>query len=135
MSRWAEKMEEERRAMEQAQSQTDEAPKSLEEVEAGFLEDLSAEKLQNKLAEQRKKEKKQMREVGDTNYYFTVYFNNRDQLNEFCDKFELDKTQIHFDGRDIARSFKRALRTPDRENHKNRPTSREYIELAMDKKH
>ena len=132
MSRWAEKREAERRAIEQMQDDSD-APQTLEEAEAEMLDALSPQTLQSKLAEQRKKEKQQMKDVGDTNYYFTVYFNNREQLNEFCDMFELDKEQIHFDGKEIARSFKRAIRTADRENHKNRPTSREYIDLAMDK--
>lgn len=135
MSRWKEKREEERRAIEQAmEEQQDQLPKSLEEVEAEFAETLNPKTLQDKLAEQRKKEKQQMKDVGDTNYYFTVYFNNRDQLNEFCEIFDLDKEQIHFDGREIAKAFRRVLRTADRENHKNRPTSKEYIELAMDKK-
>ena len=132
MSRWKEIKEQKL-----AQAVTDDAPaeqdadypplEALEEDLENTLDDLS-----KGFRDRANQEKQRYAETCDSLYYFTVYFSNRQQMQEFCENFDMDFTQFFFDGRDIARKFKRALKTPDTTFKRTQPFNKDYLEHVRD---
>lgn len=108
---------------------------TLEEVEQSFSEQLDVDQKDEFLQQlnaSRDKEKKYLKDISDTNYYFTVCFSNKAQLYEFCEKFGLNPDLIHMDGREVAKQFRKALETPDLRHPSKMRKSKDYEDLALD---
>ena len=112
-------------------TQTEQEIENMEAVEAGFAEQLDTDAMIASLKAQRATEAKTMRDIGSTDYYFCVFFNNEMQMVEFCKAFGFNPNNIFMDGREVAKQFRKALSTPDEPRHKTRPASKEYLELAQ----
>ena len=122
MSKWKE--------MKETTQPEPEEPMGMEAVEKAFDDQLDEALVAFK--ERREKEKTRFADVTDTNYYFVVCFSNNAQMAEFCEKFGLDISYKYYDGREVARKFKRALQTPDMATPREKGKSKEYTERAMD---
>lgn len=129
MSKWKDQKEAEAKAAEEERLR-------LEELEAAMLHDLDQEsELLKGFKERREKEDKRSKDVTDANYYFVVCFSNADQMEEFCDNFGLDSDEVYMDGREVARRFRKALKTPDSEFPRTQPFNKDYTIRAREEKH
>lgn len=129
MSRWRDLVEQDNAKKITEEEETEEYP-TLEELESDLqntLDDLNAS-----FRERAKREKQRYAQTCNSTYYFTVYFSNKEQLVEFCENFDMDYTQYYFDGRELARKFKRALRTSDTNFAKVKGFTKEYVDRAAE---
>lgn len=127
MSKWKE-MKEQALAREQPEEEEYEYP-TLEELETDLQSTL--DNIDLAFRERAAKERQRYAQTCDSVYYFTVFFSNRNQLIEFCDTFDMDYTQFFFDGRELARKFKRALKTEDTKFSRVRPFSKDFVDRSM----
>lgn len=104
---------------------------TLQEHENEVKQELT--KLQKEFRERNEQEQKRFKDVCDSNYYFTVCFQNREQLNEFCDMVGLDSEELYFDGREFAKKIGRILKSPDSEFPKTQAFSKDWTNRAMNK--
>jgi len=127
MSSWKDRKEAEQKA-----EAKQEASETLMEVEQDFDEALK--ETRKKFIEAVDKEKANRHgDAMDSNYYFCVYFSNYAQLNEFCEKFGLDSSEIYMDGRAFARKMGRALQAPDSKFLREKPINKDYADRALDR--
>ena len=118
----------------QTKEEKNKAPETptLEEFEASMTEQL--DDAQKAFRDRISREEKRMKDACDCNYYFTVYFQNSEQLFEFCDKFGISRDALYVDGRQLAKQCKRALETEDTVFPKTQPFNRDYVERARKKR-
>ena len=127
MSKWREMKEAETQPQEVIEDQ--EAP-GMEETEQAFKEQLDEALVAFK--NRREKENNRFADVTDSGYYFVVCFTSRPQMDEFCEKFGIDKELRYQDGKEIAKAFKRALTTPDPTIPREKGRSLDYISRARE---
>ena len=133
MSRWKSIQQEEEKIVKteeaEAQPEEQEEPIGMEAVEEGFKEELDAALVA--FMDRRKKETKRFADIVDSNFYFCVCFSNQEQMLEFCEKFGLNPDLRYYDGREIAKAFKKALVTPDSSIPKEKGRSKDYEARAL----
>lgn len=133
MSRWKEMKDKERtdaiKAAE-AEEQEDFVYPTLEELETDLSNTL--DDLDQAFRDRAHREKDRYAQTCDSLYYFTVYFSNREQMIEFCESFGMDYKQFYFDGRELAKRFRHALRNPDTQFSKIRPFNKDFVARARD---
>lgn len=110
--------------------QCEDPQSTLEEVEAAMRQE--ATDLQKAFRDRAKKENQRFQDVCDTDYYMTVCFSNRAQMEEFCESVGLDADEIFIDGREFARKIGKALKTPDSQFPKVQAFNRDYVALARE---
>ena len=125
MSKWREMREQDK--SEEIKAVEEEYP-PLEALEEDLEQTL--DNIDVAFRERATQERQRYAETCDSIYYFTVFFSNREQLQEFCETFGMDYTQFYFDGRDLARKFKRALKAEDSQFRKTQPFNKDYISRA-----
>lgn len=99
--------------------------KSPEEVEETCKE--TVDQWKTSFRERMKKENARKKAVTDSGYYVCVYFSNREQCDEFLEKFGLSKKEIFVDGRKIARMCNKALETPDTDFPRTQGIDKDYL--------
>lgn len=104
------------------------APVGMDAVEQAFEKQYDEALIA--FQERREKENKRFKDITDTNYYFVVCFSNNAQMTEFCNEFGLDVAFKYYDGREIARQFRKAIRTPDMGSPTERPKNKDYMARA-----
>lgn len=103
---------------------------TLEELEAATLEELGES--EKGFRERMKQENKRFRDMCDTEYWFCVCFTSRGQKEEFLRKAGIDTDLKYIDGHDMAKAFRKSLKTPDLEFAQIRPFDKEYLDRSAD---
>lgn len=103
---------------------------NLEAMEAETLSELS--EVESSFRERMKAENKRFRDMCDTEYWVCVCFTSREQKEEFLQKIGIDTGLKYIDGKDMARAYRKAIKTPDMEFAKIQPFGKEYLDLAPD---
>lgn len=130
MSKWKEMQEAENTAEIAGDVASDEGtPVGMEEAERLFKEDY--DEVLEAFKARREKENKRFREIIDTNYYMVICFTTNAQMVEFCNNFGIDIQYRYYDGREIAKAFKKALKAPDIGIPREKGRVKEYSELAI----
>lgn len=129
MSKWKEMHEAENTAEIAGEVVPDNEPIGMEEVEQTLKEDY--DEVLEAFKARREKENKRFREVVDTNHYMVICFTTNEQMVEFCNNFGIDIKYRYYDGRDIAKAFKKALKSSDMTVPRERGRVKEYGELAI----
>lgn len=106
------------------------AEDSLENLEAEGLEAVGD--IEKSFRERMKQENSRFRDMCDTEYWFCVCFTSREQRNEFLEKIGIDPELKYIDGREMAKAYRKSIKTPDLEFAQTRPFDKEYIDRAMD---
>ena len=96
----------------------------LAAVEQEALEELT--ELERGFRERVKAENKRFRDMCDTEYWFCVCFTSREQKEEFMKKIGLDINEKYFDGKDVAKAFKKTISTPDIEFARIKPPDQDW---------
>ena len=125
---WRDLKEEKPVEPEKQETEELEPPPGMEDVEQGFQEDIDEALAAFK--KRREKENSRFADVTDCGYYFTVCFTSRAQMDEFCDRFGLDKDLKYHDGKELAKQLNRALRTPDPAIPREKGHTADYTERA-----
>lgn len=102
---------------------------SLEKMEQDTIAELST--VENSFRERMKAENKRFLDMCDTEYWFCVCFTSRAQKEEFLRKIGIDTDLKYIDGKDMARAYRKAIKTPDLEFAKVQAFGKEYVDLAM----
>ena len=77
-------------------------------------------------------ESKRFRDMCDTEYWFCVCFTSREQKEEFLKKIGMETDVKYIDGKDMARAYRKAIKTPDLDFAKVKPYDKEYCNRARD---
>lgn len=114
------------------------AESAVEEIEAVNLEQLEAEgfeavgEIEKSFRERMKQENSRFRDMCDTEYWFAVCFTSREQRNEFLEKIGIDPELKYIDGREMAKAFRKSIKTPDLEFAQIRPFDKEYLKRVRE---
>lgn len=103
---------------------------TLEELEQGSLEDLG--EVEKSFRERMKQENSRFRDMCDTEYWFAVCFTSRAQKEEFLEKIGMDTDLKYIEGREMAKAFRKSIKTPDLEFAQIRPFDKEYLNRSAD---
>lgn len=122
--------EEPKKKVREAPIDDDTSYPSLEELESDLEQSL--DNIDLEFRERAHQEKQRFAESCDSIYYFTVYFSNRQQLIEFCERFDMDYTQFYFDGRDLARKFRMTLKANDFLPRRTNGVSQDYLDRVRE---
>lgn len=105
-------------------------PASLEELEKSVLDELG--EVESSFRERLKRENSRFLDMCDTEYWFAVCFTSRKQKEEFMTKIGIDPELKYVEGREMAKAYRKALKTPDLEFAQIRPFDKEYLKRATD---
>lgn len=114
-----------------AEMQADEPEISLEELEQTSLKEI--QEVEAGFRERMKQENDRFRDMCDTEYWFCVCFTSRKQKEEFLEKIGIETDLKYIEGKEMARAYKRALKTPDLEFAKVRPFDQEFLNISSQK--
>lgn len=109
-----------------------------EEVEEVTLDELEAEgleavgEIEKSFRERMKQESSRFRDMCDTEYWFAVCFTSREQRNEFLEKIGIDPELKYIDGHEMAKAFRKSIKTPDLEFAQTRPFDKEYLKRVRE---
>lgn len=103
---------------------------TLEDIEKDTLEELG--EVEKGFRERMKQENKRFRDMCDTEYWCCVCFTSRDQKEEFLKKIGMDTDLKYIDGHEMAKAFRKSLKTPDLEFAQVRPFDKEYLDRSAD---
>lgn len=103
---------------------------SLEQLEKDSAQELDevAEGFRSRM----KKENDRFVDVVDSGYWFCVCFTSAKQKEEFLDELGIPADEKYIDGREMARAYRKALKTPDTDFPQVRAFDKDYLKLAMD---
>ena len=101
---------------------------SIERLEEELTEcvDIVAEGFRERMAVEAKRHK----DVTDANYYFTVVFSNRDQMNEFLTQYGFEAFSHFISGKELAEKIGKAASAPDTEFPRVKAFDRDYTALS-----
>lgn len=102
----------------------------LEQLEAEGLE--AAGEIEQAFRDRMKQEKERYRDVCDSEYWFAVCFTSRAQRNEFLKKIGIDPELKYIDGHEMAKAYRKAIKTPDLEFAQTRPFDKEYLKRVRE---
>lgn len=114
-----------------AEMQTDEPEISLEALEQASLKEI--QEVEAGFRERMKQENDRFRDMCDTEYWFCVCFTSRAQKEEFLNKIGIEADLKYVEGKEMARAYKRCLKTPDLEFAKTRPFDRDFLNISEQK--
>lgn len=103
---------------------------TLEKLEKETLEELGD--VEKSFRERMNAESKRFRDMCDTEYWFCVCFTSREQKEEFLKKIGMETDVKYIDGKDMARAYRKAIKTPDLDFAKVKPYDKEYCNRARD---
>lgn len=109
-----------------------------EESEAVDLEQLESEgleavgEIEKSFRERMKQENSRFRDMCDSEYWFAVCFTSREQRNEFLEKIGIDPELKYIDGREMAKAYRKSIKTPDLEFAQIRPFDKEYLKRVRE---
>lgn len=106
------------------------AEDSLESLEQDCLE--VVDEIHKGFRDRMKKENKRFMDMCDTEYWFCVCFSSREQKDEFLQKVGLNPEMRYYDGKEVAKAFRKSIKTPDLEFAKIRPYDKDYLERTME---
>lgn len=103
---------------------------TLEKLEKETLEELGD--VEKSFRERMNAESKRFRDMCDTEYWFCVCFTSREQKEEFLKKIGMETDVKYIDGKDMARAYRKEIKTPDLDFAKVKPYDKEYCNRARD---
>lgn len=109
-----------------------------EEAEAVDLEQFESEgleavgEIEKSFRERMKQENSRFRDMCDSEYWFAVCFTCREQRNEFLEKIGIDPELKYIDGREMAKAYRKSIKTPDLEFAQMRPFDKEYLKRVRE---
>ena len=103
---------------------------TLENLEKETLEELGD--VEKSFRERMNAESKRFRDMCDTEYWFCVCFTSREQKEEFLKKIGMETDVKYIDGKEMARAYRKAIKTPDLDFAKVKPYDKEYCNRARD---
>lgn len=103
---------------------------TLEDIEKDTIEELG--EVEKGFRERMKQENKRFRDMCDTEYWCCVCFTSREQKEEFLKKIGMDTDLKYIDGHEMAKAFRKSLKTPDLEFAQIRPFDKEYLDRSAD---
>lgn len=101
---------------------------SLADLEEETLSELG--EVEKSFRERMKNENKRFRDMCDTEYWCCVCFTSREQKEEFLQKIGMDTDLKYIDGHEMAKAFRKSLKTPDLEFAKIKAFDKEYLDRA-----
>lgn len=119
-----------KKTAEKAAEKEEEGLGDLRQLEESTLEELGG--LEKSFRERMKQENNRFRDMCDTEYWVCVCFTSRAQREEFMTKVGLPTDEKYIDGREMAKAFRKSIKTPDLEFAQIQPFGKEYIDRAMD---
>lgn len=101
---------------------------SLADLEEETLSELG--EVEKSFRERMKNENKRFRDMCDTEYWCCVCFTSREQKEEFLQKIGMETDLKYIDGHEMAKAFRKSLKTPDLEFAKIKAFDKEYLDRA-----
>ena len=117
-------------AANKAQEESQQEEDTLENLEKETFEELGD--VEKSFRERMNAESKRFRDMCDTEYWFCVCFTSREQKEEFLKKIGMETDVKYIDGKDMARAYRKAIKTPDLDFAKVKPYDKEYCNRARD---
>lgn len=117
-------------AANKVQEESQQEEDTLENLEKETLEELGD--VEKSFRERMNAESKRFRDMCDTEYWFCVCFTSREQKEEFLKKIGMETDVKYIDGKDMARAYRKAIKTPDLDFAKFKPYDKEYCNRARD---
>lgn len=117
-------------AANKVQEESQQEEDTLENLEKETLEELGD--VEKSFRERMNAESKRFRDMCDTEYWFCVCFTSREQKEEFLKKIGMETDVKYIDGKDMARAYRKAIKTPDLDFAKVKPYDKEYGNRARD---
>lgn len=117
-------------AANKVQEESQQEEDTLENLEKETLEELGD--VEKSFRERMNAESKRFRDMCDTEYWFCVCFTSREQKEEFLKKIGMETDVKYIDGKDMARAYRKAIKTPDLDFAKVKPYNKEYCNRARD---
>ena len=111
-------------AANKVQEESQQEEDTLENLEKETLEELGD--VEKSFRERMNAESKRFRDMCDTEYWFCVCFTSREQKEEFLKKIGMETDVKYIDGKDMARAYRKAIKTPDLDFAKVKPYDKEY---------
>lgn len=108
----------------------DSATDTMEELEKSTIAELN--EVEKGFRERMKQGNSRFRDMCDTEYWFCVCFTSREQREEFMRKAGLPTDEKYIDGREMAKAFRKSIKTPDIEFAQIQAFGKEYVDRAMD---
>lgn len=117
-------------AANKVQEESQQEEDTLENLEKETLEEIGD--VEKSFRERMNAESKRFRDMCDTEYWFCVCFTSREQKEEFLKKIGMETDVKYIDGKDMARAYRKAIKTPDLDFAKVKPSDKEYCNRARD---
>jgi hypothetical protein len=117
-------------AANKVQEESQQEEDTLENLEKETLEEIGD--VEKSFRERMNAESKRFRDMCDTEYWFCVCFTSREQKEEFLKKIGMETDVKYIDGKDMARAYRKAIKTPDLDFAKVKPYDKEYCNRARD---
>ena len=117
-------------AANKVQEESQQEEDTLENLEKETLEELGD--VEKSFRERMNAESKRFRDMCDTEYWFCVCFTSREQKEEFLKKIGMETDVKYIDGKDMARAYRKAIKTPDLDFAKVKPYDKEYCNRARE---
>lgn len=117
-------------AANKVQEESQQEEDTLENLEKETLEELGD--VEKSFRERMNAASKRFRDMCDTEYWFCVCFTSREQKEEFLKKIGMETDVKYIDGKDMARAYRKAIKTPDLDFAKVKPYDKEYCNRARD---
>lgn len=117
-------------AANKVQEESQQEEDTLENLEKETLEEIGD--VEKSFRERMNAENKRFRDMCDTEYWFCVCFTSREQKEEFLKKIGMETDVKYIDGKDMARAYRKAIKTPDLDFAKVKPYDKEYCNRARD---
>lgn len=117
-------------AANKVQEESQQEEDTLENLEKETLEELGD--VEKSFRERMNAESKRFRDMCDTEYWFCVCFTSREQKEEFLKKIGMETDVKYIDGKDMARAYRKAIKTPNLDFAKVKPYDKEYCNRARD---
>lgn len=117
-------------AANKVQEESQQEEDTLENLEKETLEELGD--VEKSFRERMNAESKRFRDMCDTEYWFCVCFTSREQKEEFLKKIGMETDVKYIDGKDMARAYRKAIKTPELDFAKVKPYDKEYCNRARD---
>lgn len=102
----------------------------LDELEENTIDELG--EVEKSFRERMARENSRFQDMCDTEYWFCVCFTSRAQKEEFMQKAGLPVDEKYIEGREMAKAFRKSIKTPDLEFAKIQPFGKEYVNRIMD---
>ena len=117
-------------AANKVQEESQQEEDTLENLEKETLEELGD--VEKSFRERMNAESKRFRDMCDTEYWFCVCFTSREQKEEFLKKIGMETDVKYIEGKDMARAYRKAIKTPDLDFAKVKPYDKEYCNRARE---